>query len=270
MRITTLADGLGFCEGPVALPDGSIAVSSISHGCVHFVRPNGSVDRVVTGGGANGLAADADGIVYVAQNGGAWGGSGPAPGGVQVIIDGRAEYVVEGLGIPNDLVFGPDGRLWVTDPVREFPFSFKGSKEAVPGRVHAVDISRGSSEVVLEDGPVFPNGLAFSPGGQRLLVTATTSSRVLGYRVTADGLVDGADWAPVRDGHPDGCTFTERGLWVATTNGHRLDLFGPDGDLVDTVATGKGSLPTNVCPDHEGTGLYVTASLWQKLLHVTF
>ena len=53
--------------------------------------------------------------LYVAQNGGAWGASGPAEPGVQVITDTRVDYLVEGLGAPNDLTFGPDGRLWITD-----------------------------------------------------------------------------------------------------------------------------------------------------------
>src|SRR5690606_18242251 len=139
----------------------------------------------------------------------------------------------------------------------------------VPGRVHAVDVTTGTSEVVLDGGPIFPNGLAFTPDGGFLL-TATTSSRVLKYAVSDAGLVDGTTWATVVDGHPDGCTLTDRGLWVATTSGHRLDLVGADGTLIDSCDLGAGALPTNVCPDHDCTGLYVTASLRQELLHVTF
>jgi hypothetical protein len=29
---------------------------------------------------------------------------------VQVIRDGRVDYLADGMGAPNDLVFGPDGR----------------------------------------------------------------------------------------------------------------------------------------------------------------
>jgi gluconolactonase len=112
MHIDVLAEGLGFTEGPVWLDDHRIALTSISHGCVYIVDPSGgATERIETGGGPNGLARGAHGTLYVAQNGGVFGASGPAQPGVQVITDGRVEYLVAGMGAPNDLMFGPDGRL---------------------------------------------------------------------------------------------------------------------------------------------------------------
>ncbi|MCW2751530.1 MAG: hypothetical protein JWR83_2640, partial [Aeromicrobium sp.] len=102
MTILTLADGLGFVEGPVALPDGRVALTSISEGAVFVVDPGtASVDRIPVGGGPNGLALGPQGRLYVAQNGGVWGGSAPAPAGVQVIDGSSVEYLVEDLGAPN-------------------------------------------------------------------------------------------------------------------------------------------------------------------------
>ena len=43
MQVTTVADDLGFTEGPVALPDGRVALTSINHGCVYVVAPDGTV-----------------------------------------------------------------------------------------------------------------------------------------------------------------------------------------------------------------------------------
>ncbi len=130
-KIDVIADGLGFAEGPVWLPDDRIALTSISHGCVYIVDvADGALERIDTGGGPNGLACSADGTLYVAQNGGAWGASGPAEPGVQVITGGRVDYLVEGLGAPNDLMFGPDGQLWITDTRAEFDISTPGSRAA--------------------------------------------------------------------------------------------------------------------------------------------
>ena len=96
MHIDVIADGLGFTEGPVWLPDGRVALTSISHGCVYIVDPlGGPLERIDTGGGPNGLARSDDGTLYVAQNGGAWGASGPAEPGVQVITGTQVDYLVE-------------------------------------------------------------------------------------------------------------------------------------------------------------------------------
>ena len=99
MHIDVIADGLGFTEGPVWLPDGRVALTSISHGCVYIVDPSGGpLERIDTGGGPNGLACGADGTLYVAQNGGAWGASGSAEAGVQVISGTRGRLSRRGTG----------------------------------------------------------------------------------------------------------------------------------------------------------------------------
>src|ERR1700761_2623330 len=184
VHIDVVADGLGFPEGPVWLPDGRVALTSISHGCVYVVDPSGDPhERIETGGGPNGLACSADGTLYVAQNGGAWGASGLAEAGVQVISGTRVDYLVEGLGAPNDLTFGPDGRLWITDTRGEFDMS--APEAGPPGHVYASNVESGETQQIIDDGPVFINGLGFDYGGSTLLVTATLSSQLLSYAIAA-------------------------------------------------------------------------------------
>src|SRR5882757_11373374 len=144
MQIDLLAEGLGFTEGPVWLDDHRIALTSISHGCIYIVDPSGgATERIETGGGPNGLARGANGTLFVAQNGGAFGASGPAQPGVQMITDGCVEYLVTGLGAPNDLMFGPDGRLWVTGTRAEFDIS--RPDDGPPGHVYATDVASGET-----------------------------------------------------------------------------------------------------------------------------
>jgi gluconolactonase len=271
MHIDVVADGLGFTEGPVWLPDGRVALTSISHGRVYIVDLSGaSPESIDTGGGPNGLACSADGTLYVAQNGGAWGASGSAEPGVQVITGSRVEYLVAGLGAPNDLMFGPDGRLWITDTLAEFDIS--RPEDGPPGHVYATDVASGETERVIERGPVFINGLGFSRDDTRLLVTATLSSQLLSYPLSP------ADSGPADllhtfvNGWPDGMAVSARGdYWVALTGADRIDVVDDAGRCVATITLPAGSLPTNLCIGGERADeLFVTAAHSQALLRIRF
>jgi SMP-30/Gluconolactonase/LRE-like region len=131
------------------------------------------------------LTLGADGTLYVAQNGGVFGASGTAEPGVQVISDRRVNYLVAGMGAPNDLVFGPDGRLWVTDIRREIDPALPG--DGLPGQVWAVDVASASAGMVVEAGPVFVNGLGFTRDKRTLLVTATLLSEFLALSTAGCG-----------------------------------------------------------------------------------
>jgi gluconolactonase len=269
MHVDVIADGLGFTEGPVWLPDGRVALTSISHGCVYIVDPSGGpLARIDTGGGPNGLARGDDGTLYVAQNGGAWGASGPAEPGVQVITGTHVDYLVDGLGAPNDLMFGPDGRLWITDTRAEFDISTPDA--GPPGHVYAADVVSGDAQQVLDDGPVFINGLGFDSGGSRLLVTATLSSQLLSYDAGTFGAPELVH--TFVNGWPDGMAVSARGdYWVALTGADRVDVIDPAGRRVGMVELPGGSLPTNVCIGGDGSDeLFVTAAQSQALLRVRF
>ena len=69
--ITTIARGLRFPEGPIAMPDGSVVLVEIERQTLSRVRPNGEVSVVATlGGGPNGAALGPDGRCYICNNGG--------------------------------------------------------------------------------------------------------------------------------------------------------------------------------------------------------
>jgi len=272
MHIDVIAGGLGFTEGPVWLPDDRVALTSISHGCVYIVDPlDGALQRIETGGGPNGLACSADGTMYVAQNGGAWGASGSAEPGVQVITGAQVDYLVEGLGAPNDLTFGPDGRLWITDTRAEFDIGTPGA--GLPGHVYATDVASGDTTRVVEDGPVFINGLGFTPDGSRLLVTATLSSELLSYGVSPDGSVGAPELVhSFTDGWPDGMAVSGDGdYWVALTAADRVDAVDAWGRRIGEIALPAGSLPTNVCiGGRRSDELFITTARTESLLRVRF
>ena len=66
-EVRELASGLEFPEGPVVLPDGSIAVCEIKGKRITRVAPDGTKEVIAeTGGGPNGAQLGPDGKLYSA------------------------------------------------------------------------------------------------------------------------------------------------------------------------------------------------------------
>jgi gluconolactonase len=258
-----VATGLRFPEGPVW--DGErLYLTEVEAGMVsRFVPGTGVEPHATTGGGPNGAALAGDGCLWVTQNGGMARESRVTPGIQRITADGAVELVITDVGGvtlegPNDLVFGPDGRLWFTDP--------RGPSDPArndrPGRVFVVDVATGVGELVAELGPVFPNGIAFLPDGS-LVWTESFSRRVMAMPSPPGGRPEVVIELPERH-FPDGlCVAADGTLFVASTFAHCVSIV-VDGDIVDRLMCGDGMI-TNCC--FAGDDLYVTESrhgtLWR-------
>jgi gluconolactonase len=260
-----VASGLQFPEGPVWL-DGTVLFTEIEGGVVTRWSAGMLAPVASTGGGPNGAALGSDGALYVTQNGGIGEGPRATPGIQRVDLDtGEVASLVtsvDGIQLegPNDLAFGPDGRLWFTDP--------RGAADPAhnqrPGRLFVLDTASGEGQLVRELGPVFPNGIAFLGDGT-LVWTESFSRRVM-------ALVDGDEEVVIElpEMHfPDGlCVGRDGKLYVASTFAHCVSVVD-DGQIVDRLACGDGMV-TNCC--FGDTDLYVTESrrhtLWRFPLGV--
>ena len=262
--VITFAEDLGFIEGPVWNPDNqTLSVVSINRGCVYTLDLQGTIVRTAqVGGGPNGMALASSGLL-VAQNGGIFGASGPATPGVQSISDGQVQLLFSGpFAAPNDLAFGPDNRLYVTDPATD-----RAVLEPVPGRVLACDFSTGTIEVVVED-RFCPNGLAFTAGGKDLLLALTQPRQIERFRFEGGRLGFAGLFCELHNGRPDGLAVDEADqVWACTPGTGGVELFSADGDFVARYELGSGSMTTNLCfGGSDNRDLFITASGWGRVL----
>ncbi|HLY50894.1 MAG TPA: SMP-30/gluconolactonase/LRE family protein [Solirubrobacteraceae bacterium] len=255
MEGTLLASDLGFPEGPVVMDDGSIVFCDGNTGELLTWR-DGAVSRfAVTGGSPWGAVLGSDGAIYVTQGGNVPGsGDESAVCGIQrVRPDGAVELLsaeIDGktLAAPNDLAFGPDGRLYFTESGTE---QDPRVKTPTPGRLFVLDAA-GGGEMLLERPDVYPNGIAFDAQG-RLYWTESMAHRVC-------RMDDGAPttFSQLTDGHvPDGMAFADDGrLFVCTTISGGVTILSPDGEILEEIELGEHA--TNCIFD--GSTLYVTAT----------
>ncbi|MBL8584128.1 MAG: SMP-30/gluconolactonase/LRE family protein [Rhizobiaceae bacterium] len=267
--------GLGFPEGPVALPDGSIAFVDLLHAKVRAWRDGALREIAALPGAPNGMRLGADGMLYIANNGGL------APRSLEELafaepqisgriqrlsLSGRLEdFATELPGAkpsrPNDLVFSPQGELVFTDPqnwevLGPEPAAYHG------GQMLVADASGKVRQLARMTG--FPNGLAFHPDGS-LLVGITMEHRVVRFPWHEGKAGMMQEWCRLDDTfNPDGMVLDGDRFFVTGSTGDRIAVLGLDGRVIDMIETGPGSDPTNCCV-HDGR-LWVTLGIPGQLV----
>lgn len=264
-----LATGLGFPEGPVYLGEGSVAFVELQNARISMHDARGRTTIAETAPGPNGATLAADGAIWVTINGGLslgskgyWFSDEFADGRIQrVTLDGEqtsVELPGEPAHRPNDLCFGPDGMLYVTDPR-----NWEDLGHLQTGRIWRLDPATGDAQVMAEV-PLFCNGIAFGPG-DRLYVAQTMGMKVLVFDWSPVGISDPSEFAVLPRGFPDGFCFASNGdCYVCGATADVIQVFDADGALTRTIELPERSDPTNCCLG-DGT-LYVTASTAGELL----
>ncbi len=202
MEVRTLAEGLLFPEGPVALADGSVILVEIAAGALTRIAADGTRTVVAqTGGGPNGAAIGPDGKCYIANNGGfEWamvGGLRRPTVQARDYVSGRIERVDLHTGAtewlyracgdhrlkgPNDLVIDAHGGVYFTD-------LGKGrARDWDRGGVYYARLD-GSAIVELAYPMVTPNGIGLSPDGSTLYVAETEAARLWAFAIEAPGIL---------------------------------------------------------------------------------
>lgn len=288
----TLAEGLAFPEGPVALADGSVLLVEMRARTLTRIGPDGT-RRIVSrhDGTPNGAAIGPDGRCYICNNGGFTWVDDPVHGTRLGFPSQPADYAggsIERVDLttgdverlytasdraplkgPNDLVFDDHGGFWFTDF----------------GKAREREIDRGSVCYALTDGsacrevifPLFnPNGIGLSPDGRTLYVAETFTARLWAFTVVAPGEIVRAPYPSPNGGRLlyspqsyrlfDSLAVEASGnICVATLMEGGIDVVSPEGKLLEHVEL-SDAYTTNLCFGDEGRTAYVTLSSSGRLV----
>ena len=225
-KLEVVAKGFGFTEGPVWDPAGFLYVSDEEQNKIYKVSLDGSKSELISLG-------DPDGNTYDAQHRLVDCAS-VLRAIIQISADGKYTVLTdrfEGRNStsPNDVVLGPDGALYFTDPSLDL---VAGEKQELEFQgVFRLD---GSGKVTLLTKELSqPNGLAFSPDGKKFYVddSKQRNIRVYDFSLT-ERLRTGASLARNRAEGP-GSSRRQQGRSRLKSIRHRargdqgLDLAGP-------------------------------------------
>jgi len=215
--IEIVASGLLYPEGPVACDDGSVLLVEVKGGTLTRVKPGGATERVATlGGSPNGAARGPEGKIYVTNSGGfVWIPIPPGPVSDQTVWvtgpqppdyrGGQVQRVAVETGAvetllttfettdpitkkpatlplrgPDDLVFDAHGGFWFTDWGKT-----RMRDRDVTGVYYVAPDGAKAEEMLFPLNA--PNGIALSPGGDRLYVAETYTRRVLYWELDPGG-----------------------------------------------------------------------------------
>jgi|SRR5215831_2531168 len=264
----TIATGLRFPEGPVAMSNGDVLVVEILAGQLTRIAPNGNKTVIAkTGGGPNGAAIGPEGNCYVCNNGGAstvqlgellLPGPPPPqtpPGSIQRVHleTGKVETLYSHSRStpfwgPNDLVFDNAGGFWFTDFGR-----ITDRTQSIGSLYYAKADGTFIEEVVH---PLYsPNGVGLAPDGKSVYVAETYTSQVIRFDLEAPGKIKhqrtmNGGTAIGRGGvnqFLDSMAIDSAGnICVASPGAGGIIVFAPDGSSQHHVPL-PDFMTTNIC-----------------------
>lgn len=255
-QLTRVGTGFGFTEGPVWDPAGFLYVSDEEQNKIYRLSLDGQKKEVVSLGDPDGNTYDHENRLIDCAS--------VLRAIIAVSPDGKYKILADKFegkkfNSPNDVIIGPDGVIYFTDPTLDLG---KGEKQEIPFQgVYRLD-SKGNVSLLTKD-LTQPNGLAFSPDGKRFYVDDSEEKNIRIYDVGADGTlangrVFGEEKGAPHEGVPDGIKVDKQGH-IFVTGPKGIWVWDPDGHHLGTIEMPEQ--PANLTwGDKDYQTLYITAT----------
>jgi gluconolactonase len=228
-KLELVSGGMGFTEGPVWDPASFVYVSDEVLNKIFRIYPDGHKEELISLGDPDGNAYDehlqlidcASVLRAVIRI---------KPDSTYTVL--ADHYEGKRFNSPNDVVTGPDGALYFTDPTSDLP---KDQKQELDFRgVFRLD-AKGQVTLLTKE-LTEPNGLAFSPDGKNLYVDDSAQRTIRVYDFQPDGTlrngrIFGQEPGVKGEGVPDGMKVDHAGnlyvtgpggIWIWDSEGHHL------------------------------------------------
>jgi len=263
-KVQRIKTGYQFVEGPLWREPGYLIFSDIPANTVYKWSPDGSVETFLKpSGNSNGLAADLEGRVLLAQHGKRSISRLEADGTETELathFDGKR------LNSPNDLAVKSDGSIYFTDP----PYGINSSQEEL-GYYGIFRISADGQLYLLDNSLTRPNGIVFSPDEKKLYVNDSQARKIYVWDVENDStLANKKLFATMTGGGAaDGMKVDTNGNLYSTGPGG-IWIFKPDGSVLDKIPVSESTTNLN-WGDADRKALYITAdkSIYSIRLNAT-
>lgn len=135
----------------------------------------------------------------------------------------------------NDLVVDAHDRIYIGS--FGFQAAYEEPTNARPSNLYLIDRNQAVSIVAEE--LLFPNGMAITPEGTRLIVAETFANRLTSFDIDAHGnLSNRALLCDLKNHAPDGlCIDQENNVWVGCPFSEEFLRVSPQGDILEVLKT---------------------------------
>jgi gluconolactonase len=264
-RLTTVGSGFGFTEGPVWDNAGYLWVSDETLNKIFKLDvATGQKQEVIALGDPDGNTYDQQkrlldcasvlrAVIRLSANGKSY----------DIVAD---RFEGKRLNSPNDVVIGPDGAIYFTDPNMDL---VAGEKQEIQFQGVYRIAKNGQVQLLTKD-LTQPNGLVFSPDGKRLYIDDSDQRNIRVYDFQSDGTlangrIFGDEKAGPKDGVPDGMKVDTKGnLYAVGPTG--IWVWNPQGVHLGTIVVPEQ--PANLAwGDADSSTLYITAETSVYKIH---